>query len=142
MDMVMEPLSLVDLVYEKHNLLRDELEQLWNKSCDVKITDSEWQLLSHIRKESITISDLARRTGISRQATHKCAVSLREKQLLDIVTVPNNKRSKYAIITDLGKKCWDDNVILKKQLESRIISTISPQQASALRSLLQECWLD
>ena len=48
--------TLLDLLSERHHLMRSSLENRWNKEHDVPISNSEWYILAKVYKDNITDS--------------------------------------------------------------------------------------
>lgn len=132
-------LDVIDLISERHVSLRKRTEELWNKSHDLPISNSEWFIIARIYKKMPTISTLSRQIDISRQGTHKLIKKMESKGLVEIVQ-SSNKKEKCIQLTDLGEQCYQKNEALKASLESRIKEVIGEEHLSSLKHILKQDW--
>jgi DNA-binding MarR family transcriptional regulator len=137
----MQNLDLIDLISERHVQLRSITEKLWNDNSDLYISNSEWFILARIyEKKQPTISYVTKQVDISRQATHKFLKLLKEKGLVEIKNVENNKKEKCIQLTTLGEECYEKNQSLKAALVEKIIGKIGVEQLSLLKGILKADW--
>lgn len=135
-----ENLDLIDLISERHVLLRNLNSQLWNDNHDLHISNSEWFIMARIYKKQPTISYVTKHVDISRQATHKFIKSLESKGLVEISKAQHNNKDKCIRLTKLGEDCFEENEIIKATLEAKIIESIGIEQATQLKKILQSDW--
>jgi DNA-binding MarR family transcriptional regulator len=133
-------LDLVDILSERHFLLRSITEKLWNDSSDIYISNSEWFIMARIYKKQPTIAYVSKHVDISRQATHKFIKSLEAKGLVEINNVENNKKEKCLRLTELGEECYEKNEALKATLEKKIADKIGTENLSLLKEILKLDW--
>lgn len=133
-------LDLVDLLSERHNLLRKIAEKAWNNQSDIYISNSEWYIMARIYKKQPTISYINKNIEISRQAIHKFIKSLAEKGLVEVNNLENNKKEKWIQLTPLGEECYEKNEKLKAGLERKIIEKIGAEQVRLLKEILKMDW--
>ncbi|KAA9026965.1 MarR family winged helix-turn-helix transcriptional regulator [Niallia endozanthoxylica] len=133
-------LDLVDILSERHFLLRSITEKLWNDSSEIYISNSEWFIMARIYKKQPTISYVSKHVDISRQATHKFIKSLESKGLVEIHNVENNKKEKCLCLTPLGEECYEKNEALKATLEKKIEAKIGSENLSLLTEILKLDW--
>jgi DNA-binding MarR family transcriptional regulator len=137
----MQNLDLIDLISERHVQLRSITEKMWNNKSEIYISNSEWFILARIyEKKQPTISYVSKNVDISRQATHKFLKLLKEKGLVEIKNVENNKKEKCIQLTQLGQECFEKNESLKATLEEKIIGKIGVEQLSFLKEILKADW--
>ena len=136
----LQNLDLIDLLSERHSLVRKISEQAWNAQSEIYISNSEWYILSRIYKKQPTISYVTKNVEISRQAIHKFIIKLSEKGLVEIKNVENNKKEKCVQLTALGEECYEKNEALKAQLENKIAEKIGMEQVTILKGLLKLDW--
>ena len=103
-----EHLDLVDLLSERHYLVRNITEKLWNDSSDIYISNSEWFIMARIYKKHPTIAYVTKHVDISRQATHKF---INEKSEALKVTVEKKIADKIGtknltLLKDILKLDW------------------------------------
>lgn len=133
-------LDLIDLISERHVLLRNLNSQLWNNSHDLYISNSEWFIMARIYKKQPTIAYVTKHVDISRQATHKFIKSLESKGLVEISKAEHNNKDKCIRLTKLGEQCFEKKEVIKATLEAKIIETIGVEQAIQLKKILQSDW--
>lgn len=136
----LEHLDLIDLLSERHLLLRGITEKLWNENSDIHITNSEWFIMARIYKHQPTISYVSKNVDISRQATHKFIKNLKAKGLVEVMNVQHNNKEKCIKLTSLGEECFEKNEALKVTLEKKIAETIGEKEVSFLKKLLMTDW--
>jgi DNA-binding MarR family transcriptional regulator len=135
-----QSLDLVDLLSERHLLLRSITEKLWNDSSDRSLSNSEWFIIARIYKKQPTISYVSKHVDISRQATHKFIKQLESKGMLEISNAENNKKEKCLKLTKLGEDCYEKNEALKATLEKKIADKIGIEHLIRLKEILKLDW--
>lgn len=136
----LQNLDLIDLISERHILLRGIIEKSWNDSSDIYISNSEWFIMARIYKKQPTLSYVSKHVDISRQATHKFVKSLESKGLIEIKNSKTNHRDKCLQLTALGEECYEKNISLKASLLKKIADKIGAEQLAILKVILKLDW--
>ena len=68
------------------------------------LTSARWQVLGTLMWADMTVSEVAREMGLSRQAVQRIANVLAEERLITFLNNPNDKRAKLASATDAGRQ--------------------------------------
>ncbi|HWQ30392.1 MAG TPA: MarR family transcriptional regulator [Negativicutes bacterium] len=136
----LQNLDLIDLISERHLLLRSLIEKLWNNSSDIYISNSEWFIMARTYKKQPIISYVSKHVDISRQATHKLIKSLEAKGLLIVKSLDNNNKDKCICLTELGEECYEKNLSLKAELEAKLSDKIGAGQLELLKRVLKSDW--
>ncbi|NWQ41440.1 winged helix DNA-binding protein [Bacillus sp. EB106-08-02-XG196] len=136
----LQNLDLIDLLSERHSLVRKISETSWNNQSEIHISNSEWYIMARIYKRKPNISYITKNVEISRQAIHKFINKLSEKGLVQVENVENNKKEKCIQLTALGEECYEKNEALKAQLENKIAEKIGADQVSILKEILKLDW--
>ena len=136
----LQNLDLIDLLSERHSLVRRIAEQAWNDQSDIYISNSEWYIMTRVYKKRPTISYITKNVDISRQAIHKFIKNLSAKGLVDIHNLENNKKEKCIQLTALGEECYEKNEALKAQLVNKIAEKIGIDQVKIVHDLLKLDW--
>ncbi|MDF2036639.1 MarR family winged helix-turn-helix transcriptional regulator [Bacillus sp. CMF12] len=136
----LQNLDLIDLISERHSLIRKIAEKAWNDQSDIYISNSEWYIMARIYKKRPTISYVTRNVEISRQAIHKFIKNLAAKGLVEVHNVENNKKEKCIELTALGEECYEKNEALKARLEHKIAEKIGVEQVNNLKNILKLDW--
>jgi DNA-binding MarR family transcriptional regulator len=136
----LQNLDLIDLLSERHSLVRSISERAWNDQSEIYISNSEWYIMARIYKKRPTIAHVTKNVDISRQAIHKFIKNLSAKGLVEIQNVQNNKKEKCIQLTALGEECYEKNAALKAQLVNKIAEKIGVEQVKILKDLLKLDW--
>jgi DNA-binding MarR family transcriptional regulator len=132
--------NLKGLLQEKIWLLEDRLKKKRKASSYQFLTEAEVRVLAVLRGESLTISEVARRLSVSRQAVHKIVSNLVEDNLLSLQSMEGNSRDKYIFFTQKGEAMKKEAANILKTLEKEVEMVIGPQQLKLLKSLLAKEW--
>ena len=123
-------LNIIDLISEKHAKLRKMVIEAWVESGEERVSDTESYMLALIEKNELTVAQIGRIIGISRQGAHKCAKSLIERGYL---TMENrNYRGKELLLTDKGIRFCRETLILKEKFEEEIKYNIGEKEFEIL----------
>lgn len=136
----LQELDLVDLISERHVLLRGIIEKLWSDSGEIYISNSEWFIMARIYKQQPTISYITKHVDISRQAVHKFVKSLESKGLVEVTNSKNNNKEKCIHLTPLGEECYKKNLAIKAELENRIAKKIGAEKLEILKCIFKMDW--
>lgn len=139
MDKNLENLNIIDLVSEKHIILRRVVEEQWAANEEEEISHTEALLLAKLYMGKISLAEVARHANISRQAMYKCAKKLEEKGYL--VFVADSGHHKYTNLTPKGIEYCQRSQTLKENIESEIIKTLGEDSFNLLKDLLKKSWL-
>lgn len=128
------------LLQEKLWLLESRLLKKRMASPYKTLTDAEARILSVLRGEELTISEIARRLAISRQAVHKVVSKLVDEKILKLEKIEGNSRDKRIIFTKAGEAMKKEASNLLQTLEQEVRAAIGPNNFRLLKSLLGKQW--
>lgn len=137
---VLKDLNLIDLISEKHIVLRREVEERWTQTMTEQISHTEAMLLAKLSMGRIALAEVARQANISRQAMSKCAKQLEEKGYLTFETSKEGK-GKYAKLTTKGEAYCQESKQLKMRIEQEIVDEIGEEAVRHLKELLKKNWI-
>ena len=140
MDSELQSLDLIDLISERHILLRRICQDSWNNNNDTYISNSEWYIMARIYKKKLTLSYVTKHVDISRQATHKFVKNLESKGLIEITNSTNNNKDKCLQLTPLGEECYEINLSQKVALEQKVVEEIGADKIKILKDILKLDW--
>ena len=140
MDSELQSLDLIDLISERHVLLRRICQDSWNNNNDIYISNSEWYIMARIYKKKTTLSYVTKHVDISRQATHKFVKNLESKGLIEITNSTNNNKDKCLQLTPLGEECYEINLSQKAALEQKVAEEIGADKIKILKDILKLDW--
>lgn len=131
-------LNLIDLISEKHKILRETVTGL----SDHSLNHTETHILAKLELHGIlSISEISRIINISRQGAQKCMNGLLEEGYVEIVQVQGNSRDKNLTLTPKGLAVCQSLLEIKNQMEQRIAEKIGLDHMEMLKKVLSEDWL-
>lgn len=133
-------LNIIDLISEKHAKLRKMVIEAWVESGEERVSDTESYMLALIEKNELTVAQIGRIIGISRQGAHKCAKGLIERGDIIIENQNVNSRDKILFLTEKGLRFCRETLILKEKFETDIINAIGEDKFQILKQCLSENW--
>ena len=128
--LLQEKLWLLDERFRKKRLITDYK----------MLTESESRILATLRGETLTISEIARRLALSRQAVHRTITRLVQRELLQMEPVPGNARDKRIVFTEKGEAMKLAGSRLLREIEQEIESRIGKDNFTILKSILNQPW--
>ena len=132
-------LNIIDLISEKHIILRREVEDRWKAIDEEEISHTEALLLAKINMGRIALAEVARQANISRQAMYKCAKKLENRGYLKFVADENN--NKYTELTKKGIEYCEKSIALKEKIEEEISKVIGLENLKLIKELLNKEWI-
>lgn len=130
--------NLIDLISDKHAFLRKKVSEWSNDD----INKTEAHILAVLEAyERLSISEIGRRIGITRQGTHKSIQGLLAGGYIDVTQGQGNERDKQVVLTPKGLEYCRNAAMIKKRLEQLIADNLGQERVELLRKLLQEPWL-
>lgn len=105
-DIILEVFRLNGCLIESGNALVKDLD----------LTSARWQVIGalNLKGEPMTVPDIARSMGLTRQSVQRLVNELSEKGVVAFEKNIRHKRSKNVVLTDKGKKLHDET--LKRQI--------------------------
>lgn len=132
--------NLKGLLQEKLWLLDARFRQKRLATQYKILTDGEARILATLRGETLTISEVARRLDLSRQAVHKTVTKLVEAKLLKLTPIPDNARDKQIEFTEKGEAMKVAGYKVLRELEKEVEAKIGKENLKRLKSLLGKIW--
>ncbi len=132
--------NLKGLLQEKLWLLDARFKQKRLATQYKMLTDAEARILATLRGEALTISEVARRLDLSRQAVHKTVGNLVKAKLLKLEPIPDNARDKRIEFTEQGEAMKAAGYRVLHELEKEVEAKIGKENLNRLKSLLAKEW--
>ncbi|WP_306322769.1 MULTISPECIES: MarR family winged helix-turn-helix transcriptional regulator [unclassified Streptomyces] len=104
------------------------------------ITPTQVQLFAMLDADGTTVSELARRMGVTRQTVHQAVRALIEDGLLEQAPDPASARQRLVRRTAAGRRAHDRARRALDGLEARLAERIGEEALGALRAALEESW--
>jgi DNA-binding MarR family transcriptional regulator len=105
-----------------------------------ELSHAQSLVFAHLDRGGTRISELARRTGVSRQAMHRTVGDLEELGLLNLATDPTNQSAKLVILTEKGQANVAAALEAFADIEVELAGRIGPSTVQELRSALSAGW--
>ena len=104
------------------------------------VTNARWKILGCISddKRQLTVAQVARNLGQSRQAVQRLANLMEEEGLLVFTENPQHKRAKYVGLTKKGVKTFESLMKIQIPLANRQASQIPLADLEKALSILQQ----
>ncbi len=96
--------NLKQLLLSSNDWFADQIMQGVRDSEYAYITPAQSRLLAHMGGKPMSMAEISRRLGISRQAVHKTVVELVRRGILKVQDDPERGNSKLVVYTDKGKQ--------------------------------------
>nr|WP_202538398.1 MarR family transcriptional regulator [Streptomyces sp. SID8379] len=106
------------------------------------VTPTQTQLFAVLDEGGTTVSELARRMGVTRQTVHQAVHALVAAGLLEQVPDPASARQRLIRRTPAGRHAHDRARRALDRLEARLADRIGAAAVDALRAALEEPWGD
>ena len=132
--------NLKQLLLARNDWFSSEIFK-WAKAAGYSsLTQSEARLLAHMAGKPMSMSELARRLSISRQAVHKTVAELERRDVLEVKNDPQRGNSKLVIYTAIGIELNSAGVKIIGQIEARIAQRVGAKDLEALKRILALDW--
>lgn len=105
-----------------------------------EITRAQSLVLAQLDPEGTRSSELARRSGVTRQAVHQTIQELVELGLLELAPDPTSQRAKLVVLTRRGKRLVVEAWEIFRELEDTLAHRIGRKRVARLRRALEEDW--
>jgi DNA-binding MarR family transcriptional regulator len=103
------------------------------------ITNARWQTLSELfaLEQRVTVSELARQMGLTRQAIQRLADDMANDGLVEFVENPSDARAMHLLLTEAGKATYDDALEREWQWANAIAADFDAEQIAHAVALLE-----
>jgi DNA-binding MarR family transcriptional regulator len=104
------------------------------------ITPAQSRLLAHMGGKPTSMSELARRLAISRQAVHKTVAELARRGILEIRDDPDRGNARLVVYTERGRQVNRAGAQIIDRIEERIGERIGRERLAEMKALLAADW--
>lgn len=138
--MKVNPPYLRQLLSQKYDWIENKLHQMTKMTGYGHLTPALTRLFGHIRKKPISVSDLARRMMISRQAVHKLLIEAQDMGYVELIDDEHDKRIKLVQFTpsglEMSQTCINDLI----KIEQELTQILGAEDFSHLKRILTQDW--
>ncbi|MFD5074310.1 MarR family winged helix-turn-helix transcriptional regulator [Streptomyces sp. NPDC058371] len=104
------------------------------------VSPTQVQLFAVLDHEGTTVSELARRMGVTRQTAHQAVHGLVSAGLLEQVPDPSSARQRLIRRTQQGERAHRRAGAVLERLEARLAERIGQEAVDDLRATLEAPW--
>ncbi|MBP2407040.1 MarR family winged helix-turn-helix transcriptional regulator [Streptomyces syringium] len=104
------------------------------------VSPTQVQLFAVLDDHGTTVSELARRMGVTRQTAHQAVHGLVGVGLLEQIPDPASARRRLIRRTEEGERAHHQAGAILERLEEQLAERISRQAVDALRAALETPW--
>jgi DNA-binding MarR family transcriptional regulator len=134
-DMIEEVEALFSELFEAASVGRRSGAEI---AAMVGQTQARWQTLWTIGAGSLTVPQVARRLGVTRQSVQRLANELADEGLLNFVDNPDHKTSPLVRLTDQGRAVLDEINAAGTIFNTAVLEDLGPERVRELRELLRD----
>jgi DNA-binding MarR family transcriptional regulator len=134
------PANLKQLLLARSDWFAREIMTGVKRSEFAYITPAQSRLLAHMGGKPTSMSELARRLAISRQAVHKTVAELARRGILEIRGDPERGNSKLVVYTERGRQVNRAGGQIIERIEDRVAARIGRVRLDELKALLAADW--
>ncbi|HMX11474.1 MAG TPA: MarR family transcriptional regulator [Burkholderiaceae bacterium] len=106
------------------------------------ITPAMSRMFGQMGKEPVSLSELARRLIVSRQAVHQLANEALKHGLVELIESPTNRRVRLLRFTPQGEVMYASGTRDLRAIEARLAERIGAEDMAALLRILSKDWGD
>ncbi|KUL38873.1 MarR family transcriptional regulator [Streptomyces sp. NRRL F-4489] len=132
--------SLAQLLGDARRWFDDALLAAMDDAGTPPVTPTQVQLFAVLDDAGTTVSELARRMGVTRQTAHQAVHGLVAAGLLEQIPHPASARQRLIRRTADGERAHRQAEAVLARLEECLAERIGPQAATALRAALEQPW--
>ncbi|MGW8375558.1 MarR family winged helix-turn-helix transcriptional regulator [Streptomyces sp. ODS28] len=107
---------------------------------ETRVSPTQARLFAVLEKEGTTVSELARRMGVTRQTAHQAVHGLVAEGLLEQVPHPDSARRRLIRRTPEGERAHRRAGRILDRLEEELTARIGEDAVTALRAALERPW--
>ncbi|WP_282796221.1 MarR family winged helix-turn-helix transcriptional regulator [Streptomyces sp. CC224B] len=104
------------------------------------VSPTQVQLFAALDDQGTTVSELARRMGVTRQTAHQAVHGLVAAGLLEQTPDPASARQRLIRRTAEGERAHRQAGLILERLEEQLAERIGRENADALRAALEAPW--
>lgn len=104
------------------------------------VTPAMSRMFGLMGREPVSLSELARRLLVSRQAVHQMANEAARHGLVELVDSPTNKRVRLVRFTPEGERMFACGTRTLARIEQELTERLGAAEVETLRRLLESDW--
>ena len=132
--------NLAFLLLNRYRWFQRQLQPFLERMGVPELTTTQQMIAPYLDPEGTSISELARRVGVTRQAIHQTVNSMVKAGFVDVVPAPHDKRLKLVRLSKLGHRVDREAVREIHRLEAALSERLGKKTVATLRKALEEDW--
>lgn len=104
------------------------------------VTPAMHRLFAHMSSKPLSMSELARRLSVSRQAVHQTVAAAHRRGIIELVEDPLDGRTRKVRFTDKGMKMVRSASQVVRDIERELERRLGSRDLAALRRILSKDW--
>ncbi|MTI16520.1 MarR family transcriptional regulator [Rhodobacteraceae bacterium RKSG542] len=113
-----------------------ELMEWREGSSFANLREGDVRLLGLLRGQTLSLSDLARKAGITRQAVHSAMHRLSDEGMISLVAAPDDRKQKNIQVTEKGHAFRNSVAEILQAQERRLEAKLGAEEFQKLKALL------
>lgn len=132
--------SLRQLLLQRSTWFEDQVLQAAPQFGYDFVSPAMHRLFAHMSSKPVSISELARRLSVTRQAVHQTVDAARRRGIVELVADPLDARTRQVRFTPRGMKMVRSAAQVVRSIEADLEKRIGPRELAALRRILAKDW--
>jgi DNA-binding MarR family transcriptional regulator len=133
-------MNLNQLLLARNDWLSQAILSGVKQSDAADLSAAQTRLLAVMAGKPTSISELARRMGVTRQAVHKTVIELERRGVLRVHDDPQRGNAKLVIYTEKGRELNRQGARIINSIESRLTAQLGSTKVQHLKKLLAADW--
>ena len=106
---------------------------------DLNLSNARWQTLGELNacQEHLTVSQLARLMGLTRQSVQRLINEMAEDGLVVFVDNPEDQRARHVVLTDSGRAVYQDALEREWQWTNAIADSFEQAELERAAALVE-----
>jgi DNA-binding MarR family transcriptional regulator len=104
---------------------------------ELGLSSALWQMLGAIDQAPLTVAQIARNMGLTRQSVRRTAHVLREKGFIEFQENPNHQRAKFVVLTKPGSNVLDRATKIQIDWSNRIAQDLNAPELNAAMQIIR-----
>jgi len=132
--------SLRQLLLKRSNWFEERMIEAAPRYGYTFITPAMNRLFAHMPRDPVSISELARRLAVSRQAAHQTAAEACRRGILELVEDPLDRRVRKVQFTAAGLAMVRNAARAGSEIENDLRRRLGDRDFEALQRILAKDW--
>ena len=133
-------LNLRQLLLKRSGWFEEQIVEAAERYGYGFVTPAMNRLFAHMPAKPVSISALARRLAVSRQAVHQTVAEACRRGILELVAHESDARLRKVRFTKKGRAMKQSAALAVREIEAELERRIGAEDFAALRRILERPW--